>query len=50
METHLTGQQGGTRFDLIIVGASAAGAVLAARLTEDGHRHVLLLKVSPDFG
>lgn len=37
------------RFDVIVVGAGSSGGIVAARLTENPDRSVLLLEAGPDF-
>lgn len=45
-----TGQLGGVEYDYIVVGAGAAGCALAAALTTDASRSVLLVESGRHFG
>src|SRR5919107_2764282 len=37
------------KYDYIVLGAGSAGSILAARLTEDPERSVLVIEAGPDY-
>ena len=37
------------KYDVIVVGGGSAGAIVAARLTEDHSKSVLLIEAGPDY-
>lgn len=39
----------GQAFDVVVVGAGSSGSAVAARLSEEAARSVLLLEAGPDF-
>jgi choline dehydrogenase len=46
--TRVSGSRDGSAFDVVVIGAGAAGCVVAARLVEAGTRSVLMLEAGPD--